>query len=73
MRKDSMRVRLKVKQYAESQGLTKTRLSRLADVNYRTIDAMWSDEPVVVTLNTLLKVARVLHVDVSVLYEEVDE
>src|SRR5260370_31487141 len=70
-RKKSMRVRLKVKQYAELQGMTKTRLSRLADLNYRTIDAMWTDEPVIVTLNTLLKVAHVLNVSVNELYEEV--
>jgi DNA-binding Xre family transcriptional regulator len=63
-----MRVQLNVRQIAEAKGYTRTKLSRAADVNYATINAIWNDETHPVMLETLLKIAYVLRVDVHELY-----
>jgi DNA-binding Xre family transcriptional regulator len=61
-------IRLHVRTIAESKGITRTKLSRLSDVNYNTINALWQDEAHDVMLLTLIKVASALRVDVSELY-----
>jgi DNA-binding Xre family transcriptional regulator len=48
-------------------------LSRLADLNYATINALWGDEISSVNLVTLEKIARVLKVRVSDLYTRIEE
>jgi DNA-binding Xre family transcriptional regulator len=62
-------IRLKVRQIAESKRLTMAKLSRLADVNYNTVRAIWDDENRDVAVTTLEKLARALKVPVTDLYE----
>ena len=61
-------IRLHVRTIAESKGITRTKLSRISDVNYNTINALWQDQTHDVMLLTLIKVAHALKVDVSELY-----
>lgn len=61
-------IRLHVRTIAESKGITRTKLSRMSDVNYNTINALWQDQAHDVMLLTLIKVADALQVDVSDLY-----
>jgi hypothetical protein len=60
---------------AEKQGISRTKLSRLADVNYATINDLWRDEAgdKGVMLVTLIKVAKVLHVKVEQLYTVIED
>ena len=68
-----MPVRLKVKEIAEQKGISMTRLSRLADTNYKTINALWNDPYREVTTTTLDKIARALGVPVTDLLEQVPD
>ena len=61
--------RLRVRQIAESKGIGRMRLARLADVQYETINGIWKNERRDVSLSTLVKIANALQVDVSELYE----
>ena len=65
--------RLKVKEIAREKGVTMARLSRLADVNPRTVEAIFKDPYRDVAYSTLAKLARALGVDVSDLIEDVPE
>lgn len=67
-----MRIRLKVKEVATRQHLTRAALARRADLTYETVFKLWNDPYRDVSLMTLVKIAQVLQVDVSDLYE-VDE
>ncbi len=67
-RKKLARVRLKVRQYAEARGITRTRLSRQSDVNYNSINLYWNDKQNDVSLLTLWKIARALHCNVTDLF-----
>ncbi|HZS77574.1 MAG TPA: helix-turn-helix transcriptional regulator [Ktedonobacteraceae bacterium] len=62
-------VRLKIREIAEAKKINMSRLSRMADVNYNTIRAIWDNEMKDVTVSTLEKIARALKVDVSELIE----
>ena len=62
-------VRLKVREIAEAKKINMSKLSRMADVNYNTIRAIWGNEMKDVTVSTLEKIARALKVDVSELIE----
>ena len=62
-------VRLKVREIAEAKKINMSKLSRMADVNYNTIRAIWDNEMKDVTVSTLEKIARALKVDVSDLIE----
>jgi len=66
-------VRLKVKEIAEAKGISRTRLSRLADTNYKTINAVWLDPYKEVTTTTLERIARALGVKVAELFDEDDK
>jgi DNA-binding Xre family transcriptional regulator len=61
-------IHLKVKEVAESKGVTRTQLSRKADINYATVNAMWTNPRHDVSIKVLERVARVLNVDISDLY-----
>jgi len=65
-----MKVRLKVKEVAESKRppLDRAKLSRLADLNYETVHGIWSNPERDVSLSTLLKIALALKVTVGDLY-----
>lgn len=62
-------VRLKVREIAESKKINMSKLSRMADVNYNTIRAIWDDETKDVTVSTLEKIAKALKVDITELIE----
>ena len=61
-------IHLRVKEVAESKGVTRTQLSRRGDINYATVNAMWTNPKHDVSIKVLEKVARVLGVDISDLY-----
>lgn len=62
-------IRLKVREIAEAKKINMSKLSRMADVNYNTIRAIWDNEMKDVTVSTLEKIARALKVDVAELIE----
>ena len=64
-----MAVRLKVREIAEAKKVNMSKLSRMADVNYNTVRAIWDNEMKDVTVSTLEKLAKALQVDVSELIE----
>ena len=68
-----MRLRLHIREIATQKGFTRTKISRLADLNYATVNALWTDEVRDVQVVTLEKIARVLQVKVSDLYTPVDD
>jgi DNA-binding Xre family transcriptional regulator len=73
VRKSKVRARkmicLKVKEVAESKHVTMAKLSRMADLNYGTIRAMYENPNRDVAVTTLEKIARALKVEVTDLYE----
>jgi transcriptional regulator with XRE-family HTH domain len=68
-----MRVRLKVREIAEAKGWTQSKLQRAADVNSRTMSGIWHNPYRDVAYSTLIKIARVLGVDVTELAEQVPD
>ncbi len=50
-----------------------SKLSRLSDLSFSTISRIINDEKYSPTLNTLERIARALHVEVSDLYEQVPD
>ena len=62
-------VRIKVREYAQARNINMSKLSRMADVNYNTIRAIWDDETRDITVSTLEKIARALKVDIRELLE----
>lgn len=66
-------VRLKIREVAEAKKINMSKLSRMADVNYNTIRAIWDNEKKDVTVSTLEKVAKALKVDISDLIEVVPD
>lgn len=65
--------RLRVKEVAQAKGFTMARLERAADINLKTIQAIWHDPRHNASLNTLDKIAKVLGVPVTELIEDVPE
>jgi DNA-binding Xre family transcriptional regulator len=68
-----MRLHLHIKEIAEARGISRTKLSRLSDVNYATINSLWTDETRDVLVGTLEKIAKVLKVPVSDLYTPIED
>jgi len=66
-------IRLRVKEVATQRGISMTRLSRLADTNYKTIKAIFDNPYREVTTTTLNKLAKALGVSVADLFEEVPD
>ncbi len=64
-----VRVRLKVKEAAQQKGVSQGRLSRLSDVDIKTIKRIYRDPMTIVTTETLGKIATALNVDASELIE----
>ncbi len=65
--------RLRVKEVAQARGFTMARLQRAADINLKTIQAIWRDPRHNASLNTLDKIAKVLGVPVTELIEDIPE
>jgi DNA-binding Xre family transcriptional regulator len=68
-----MPIRLRVKEVATAKGWTQSKLQRAADVHPRTMSGIYNDPYRDVAYSTLLKIARVLGVDVSELIEEIPD
>jgi transcriptional regulator with XRE-family HTH domain len=68
-----MRLRLKIRELAEAQGLDRAKLARRADVTYQTVHNVWNNSYADVSIATLEKLAQALNRDVSELYERVDD
>jgi len=66
-------IRLRIRELAESKGITRTQLSRRADVNYATINHIWTNPSHDVSIKLLEKIAAALGVDISDLYETVPD
>lgn len=66
-------IRLKVKEIAEQKKVSMTRLSRIADVNYKTVHAIFTDPYRDVAYSTLDKLAKALGVTVPDLIENVPD
>jgi DNA-binding Xre family transcriptional regulator len=67
------RTRLKVKEIAQEKGWSQAKLGRAADINPRTMQGIYHDPYRDVAYSTLMKIARVLGVEVSDLIEEVPD
>ena len=65
--------RLRVKEVAQAKGFTMAKLQRSADINLKTIQAIWHNPRHNASLNTLDKLAKVLGVPVTELLEDVPE
>jgi len=66
-------IRIRVKEIADSKGLTMARLGRLADLNPRTMQAIYKDPYRDVAYSTLVKLAKALDVDVTELTEDMPD
>ena len=64
-------VRLRVKELAQERGIGMNKLSRLADVHYKTIQTIWRDPYHGVNTKTLERIAKALNVPMSELFEDV--
>ena len=65
--------RLRVKEVAQAKGFTMARLQRAADINLKTIQAIWHNPQHDASLNTLDKIAKALGVPFTDLIEDVPE
>lgn len=68
-----MITRLRVKEIATAKGWTQTKLQRAADVHSKTMQGIYNDPHRDVSYSTLLKIAKVLGVEISDLIEEIPE
>ena len=65
-------IRLRVREIAEQKGLSRTKLSRLSDTNYKTVDTIWKNPYKEVGTATLERLAKALGVKVVDLIEETE-
>ena len=62
-------IHLKVKEIAEAKKINMAKLSRMADVNYNTVRAIYDNPHRDVAVTTLEKLSKALKVKVTDLYE----
>jgi DNA-binding Xre family transcriptional regulator len=68
-----VRIHLKVKELAQARNIEAAKLSRMADLNYATVLALFNKPDRDVSVLTLEKVAHALRVDIHDLYEVVQD
>ena len=68
-----MAVRLRVKEIASEKQISQGKLSRMADVDIKTMQRIYRYPTSIVTTETLGKLAKALEVDVSQLVESVPD
>ncbi len=68
-----MRVKLRVREVAQSKDISMAKLSRIADLGYNTVIALWNNPDRDISLSTLVKLAHALKVSVTDLYEEIPD
>lgn len=66
-------IRLRVREIAEAKGLDRSKLSRMSDVDIKTIRRIFNHPETSITLVILDKLAKALHVDASQLIESVPD
>lgn len=66
-------IRLRVREIAEQKGMSRTKLSRLSDTNYKTVDIIWKNPYKEVGTTTLERLAKALGVRVVDLIEETQD
>ena len=66
-------IKLKVREIADARRINMAKLSRMADVNYNTIRAIYDNPNRDVAVTTLEKIAKALKVEVTDLYEIVPD
>lgn len=66
-------IRLRVKEVAQEKGISQGKLQRTADMDMKTIRKMYRDPFVIITTETLSKLAKALGVPSRELIEDVDE
>ena len=66
-------LRLRVKEVAESKGISMGKLSRLSDVTYNTIRTLYRHPEGGVNIQTLYRIAKALDVSVADLIEEIPD
>lgn len=64
-------VRLRVREIAEQKKISMSKLSRIADVNYKTIQTIWRDPYQGINTKTLERLAKALGVPTAELIEDV--
>ena len=66
-------IRVKVREIAEQKGISRTKLSRISDTNYKTVDLIWKNPYKEIGTVTLARLAKALGVRVVDLIEEVPD
>lgn len=66
-------LRLRVKEVAQSKKVGMAKLSRLSDLSYKTIQAIWHDPYHDASAHTLNKIAKALNVPATDLLEDVPD
>lgn len=66
-------LKLKIKEIAQQKHIGMSKLSRAADVNYKTIQTIWRNPYHGINTKTLERIAKALDVAVSELIEDVPD
>jgi DNA-binding Xre family transcriptional regulator len=66
-------IRLRVKEVAQSKGISQSKLGRMADVDVKTMRRIWTSPTTPITTPTLDRIAKALGVDASELIESVPD
>ncbi len=66
-------LRLRVREVAQEKKISMSKLSRIADVNYKTIQAIWRDPYHGLNTKTLERLAQALGVPTADLLEDVED
>jgi DNA-binding Xre family transcriptional regulator len=69
-----MAVRHKIREVSEAKGFSRTKLSRRAEINYKTVNELWNDPYRVIDTRILDRIARALKVPIGdLLVQEPDK
>jgi transcriptional regulator with XRE-family HTH domain len=63
----------RVRQVAEPRGYTMTRLAKETGISFNTIKRLWKNPNLGGNIDTLNRIAKVLHISLSDLFEEVPD
>jgi DNA-binding Xre family transcriptional regulator len=69
-----MAVRHRIREVAESKGFSRTKLSRRAEINYKTVNELWTNPYRVIDTRILDRIAKALKVPIGdLLVQEPDK
>ena len=66
-------IRLRIKEIAESKGISQSKLGRMADIDAKTIRRIYQHPTTSVTIVLLDRLAKALNVDASELVESIPD